>query len=154
MIEDGLAEDDWDGWRQLTARLGERVQILGDDIFVTNPMRLARGLAERSANAILIKLNQIGTLTETLDVARTAMQAGWGAMVSHRSGETEDTFHRRLRGGRRYLPDKERCTIALGAGGEVQPVAQDRGGAGRGGAAGPLVRRPRGRPPRRSGWKT
>jgi enolase len=92
MIEDGVAEDDWDGWRQLTARLGERVQILGDDIFVTNPHRLARGLAERSANAILIKLNQIGTLTETLDVARTAMQAGWGAMVSHRSGETEDTF--------------------------------------------------------------
>jgi enolase len=92
MIEDGLAEDDWDGWRQLTARLGERVQVLGDDIFVTNPERLARGLAEHSANAILIKLNQIGTLTQTLDVARTAMQAGWGAMVSHRSGETEDTF--------------------------------------------------------------
>jgi enolase len=92
MIEDGLAEDDWDGWRQLTARLGKRVQILGDDIFVTNPERLARGLAEHSANAILIKLNQIGTLTEALDVARTAVQAGWGAMVSHRSGETEDTF--------------------------------------------------------------
>jgi enolase len=92
MLEDGLAEDDWDAWRQLTARLGDRVQILGDDIFVTNPDRLARGLAEHTANAILIKLNQIGTLSETLGVVRTALEAGWGAMVSHRSGETEDTF--------------------------------------------------------------
>jgi enolase len=92
MLEDGLAEDDWTGWRQLTERLGERVQVLGDDIFVTNPERLARGLAEQSANAILIKLNQIGTLTETLDVIRTAREAGWGMMVSHRSGETEDTL--------------------------------------------------------------
>ena len=92
MLEDGLAEDDWDGWRQLTARIGERVQVLGDDIFVTNPDRLARGLAEHTANAILIKLNQIGTLTETLRVVRKALDAGWGAMVSHRSGETEDTF--------------------------------------------------------------
>jgi enolase len=92
MLEDGLAEDDWTGWRQLTARLGGRVQVLGDDIFVTNPERLAQGLAEQTANAILIKLNQIGTLTETLEVIQTARDAGWGMMVSHRSGETEDTF--------------------------------------------------------------
>jgi enolase len=92
MLEDGLAEDDWTGWRELTARLGGRVQVLGDDIFVTNAERLARGLSEKTANAILIKLNQIGTLTETLDVIGTARDAGWGMMVSHRSGETEDTF--------------------------------------------------------------
>ncbi len=91
MIEDGLAEDDWLGWPRLTERLGKRIQILGDDIFVTNPDRLARGIAERSANAILIKLNQIGTLTETLEVIETARATGWGMMVSHRSGETEDT---------------------------------------------------------------
>jgi enolase len=91
MLEDGLAEDDWQGWARLTERLGTKVQLVGDDIFVTNPGRLARGLAERSANAILIKLNQIGTLTETLDVVQTAREHGWGAVVSHRSGETEDT---------------------------------------------------------------
>ena len=90
-LEDGLAEDDWQGWAQLTARLGSKVQLVGDDIFVTNPDRLARGLAEKSANAILIKLNQIGTLSETLDVVQTAREHGWGAVVSHRSGETEDT---------------------------------------------------------------
>jgi enolase len=90
-LEDGLAEDDWQGWAQLTARLGSKVQLVGDDIFVTNPERLARGLAEKSANAILIKLNQIGTLSETLDVVQTAREHGWGAVVSHRSGETEDT---------------------------------------------------------------
>ncbi len=90
-IEDGLAEDDWAGWKELTQRLGSRVQLVGDDIFVTNPERLARGLREQSANAILIKLNQIGTLTETLEVVATALDAGWGAVVSHRSGETEDT---------------------------------------------------------------
>ena len=90
-IEDGLAEDDWVGWKELTQRLGSRVQLVGDDIFVTNPERLARGLREQSANAILIKLNQIGTLTETLEVVETAFDAGWGAVVSHRSGETEDT---------------------------------------------------------------
>jgi enolase len=90
-LEDGLAEDDWQGWAQLTEHLGSKVQLVGDDIFVTNPDRLARGLAEKSANAILIKLNQIGTLSETLDVVGTARDHGWGAVVSHRSGETEDT---------------------------------------------------------------
>ncbi len=90
-LEDGLAEDDWAGWQEMTRRLGSRVQLVGDDIFVTNPERLARGLEESTANAILIKLNQIGTLTETLEVVQTAFDAGWGAVVSHRSGETEDT---------------------------------------------------------------
>lgn len=90
-LEDGLAEDDWQGWARLTERLGSKVQLVGDDIFVTNPERLARGLSENTANAILIKLNQIGTLSETLKVVQTARQHGWGAVVSHRSGETEDT---------------------------------------------------------------
>ncbi|HVA85953.1 MAG TPA: phosphopyruvate hydratase, partial [Candidatus Saccharimonadales bacterium] len=88
MLEDGLAEDDWLGWPRLTERLGGKVQVLGDDIFVTNPERLARGIREHSANAILIKLNQIGTLSETLDVVQEAREHGWGMMVSHRSGET------------------------------------------------------------------
>ncbi len=90
-IEDGMAEDDWDGWRQLTARLGERVQLVGDDLYVTNTERLARGIRERSSNSILIKLNQIGTLTETLAAIELAKRAGFTAVVSHRSGETEDT---------------------------------------------------------------
>ena len=90
-LEDGLAEDDWLGWQRLTERLGGRIQVVGDDLFVTDPERLRRGVEERSANAILIKLNQIGTLTETLDVVAMAREAGWGQVVSHRSGETEDT---------------------------------------------------------------
>ncbi len=90
-IEDGLAEDDWDGWKLLTAELGARVQLVGDDIFVTNPERLERGVREEVANSILIKLNQIGTLTETLDVIEAATRAGYSSVVSHRSGETDDT---------------------------------------------------------------
>jgi enolase len=90
-IEDGLAEDDWDGWRELTARLGDRVQLVGDDLFVTNTERIQRGIAEDAANSVLIKLNQIGTLTETIDAIAMARRAGWSAVVSHRSGETEDT---------------------------------------------------------------
>ncbi|MBN9508691.1 MAG: phosphopyruvate hydratase [Alphaproteobacteria bacterium] len=89
-IEDGLAEDDWDGWKHMTAQLGGKLQLVGDDVFVTNPERLARGIAEHSANAILIKLNQIGTLTETLETMQRAHRAGWRCVVSHRSGETED----------------------------------------------------------------
>ncbi|MDQ2717546.1 MAG: phosphopyruvate hydratase [Chloroflexota bacterium] len=90
-IEDGLAEDDWQGWSHLRQRLGDRIQLVGDDLFVTNTARLKRGIRERSANSILVKLNQIGTLTETLDAIETAKQAGFTAVVSHRSGETEDT---------------------------------------------------------------
>jgi enolase len=90
-IEDGLAEDDWEGWRLMTRELGGRVQLVGDDLFVTNPKRLERGIAEQAANSILIKLNQIGTLTETLRAIEIARRAGYSAVVSHRSGETEDT---------------------------------------------------------------
>ncbi|MGD0991487.1 MAG: phosphopyruvate hydratase [Gemmatimonadales bacterium] len=91
-IEDGLAEDDWEGWAKLTEALGDRIQIVGDDIFVTNIDRLARGVDEGVANAILIKLNQIGTLTETLECIDLAKRSGYGNVISHRSGETEDTF--------------------------------------------------------------
>ncbi len=91
-IEDGLAEDDWEGWAMMTERLGGKIQIVGDDLYVTNPKRLARGIKEKSSNSILIKLNQIGTLTETLDTIEMAKKAGFTAVVSHRSGETEDTI--------------------------------------------------------------
>jgi enolase len=90
-IEDGVAEDDWEGWRELTERLGERLQLVGDDVFVTNPERLRRGIDEGVANAILLKVNQIGTLTETLEAIRLAQSNGYAAVISHRSGETEDT---------------------------------------------------------------
>ena len=91
-IEDGLAEDDWDGWSRLNARLGERVQLVGDDILVTNPAIVAEAIARKVANAALIKVNQIGTVSETLETMRLCREAGWAAMVSHRSGETPDDF--------------------------------------------------------------
>lgn len=91
-LEDGLAEDDWSGWTALTAQLGERLQLVGDDLLVTNQARLERAIAERAANAILVKVNQVGTLSEALTAVRTAQGAGWGVVISHRSGETEDTF--------------------------------------------------------------
>jgi enolase len=91
-IEDGLAEDDWAGWTDMTDTLGERLQIVGDDLFVTNTERLIRGIEEGAANSILIKLNQIGTVTETLEAIDMAHKSGYTAVVSHRSGETEDTF--------------------------------------------------------------
>jgi enolase len=90
-LEDGLDEEDWEGWRLLTERLGDRIQLVGDDLFVTNTERLRRGIDSRAANSILVKVNQIGTLTETLDAVRTAHEAGFTAVISHRSGETEDT---------------------------------------------------------------
>lgn len=90
-IEDGLAEDDWTGWEQLTERIGDRVQIVGDDLLVTNVDRLEEGIDRQAANSILIKLNQIGSLTETIDAIHVAQRAGWTAVISHRSGETEDT---------------------------------------------------------------
>ena len=90
-IEDGMGEEDWDGWRLLTERIGDRVQLVGDDLFVTNTERLRRGIESGVANSILVKVNQIGTLTETLEAVRTAREAGYTAVMSHRSGETEDT---------------------------------------------------------------
>jgi enolase len=90
-IEDGMAENDWQGWQKLTQRLGNKVQLVGDDLFVTNTEILARGIEEKIANAILIKPNQIGTLTETLAAIEMAKQAGYNTIISHRSGETEDT---------------------------------------------------------------
>jgi enolase len=91
-IEDGLAEDDWKGWKLLNQTLGQKIELIGDDLFVTNVERITRGITENSANAVLIKLNQIGTLTETIAAIHLARKAGWGAMVSHRSGETVDSF--------------------------------------------------------------
>ena len=91
-IEDGLSEADWEGWQKLTQKLGKRIQLVGDDIFVTNPKILQEGIAKGVANAILVKVNQIGTLTETLDTIRLAHQSGYRTIISHRSGETEDTF--------------------------------------------------------------
>jgi enolase len=89
-IEDGAAEDDWDSWRALTERLGDAVQLVGDDVFVTNPERLRQGIERGVANSILVKVNQIGTLTETIEAVRAAHEAGYSAVMSHRSGETED----------------------------------------------------------------
>ncbi len=90
-IEDPLSEDEWDSWSQLVAEVGDRVQIVGDDLFVTNPERLAKGIQLKAANSLLVKLNQIGTLTETLDAVTLAQRNGFTTMTSHRSGETEDT---------------------------------------------------------------
>jgi enolase len=92
VLEDGLAEDDWDGWKLLNREIGDKVELVGDDLFVTNVERIARGIRENAANAVLIKLNQIGTLTETIAAIEMARKAGWGSMVSHRSGETVDSF--------------------------------------------------------------
>jgi len=91
-IEDGLAEDDWDGWKLLNKTVGGKIQLVGDDLFVTNIKRIARGIEENAANSVLIKLNQIGTLTETAAAIDMAKKAGWTAMISHRSGETVDSF--------------------------------------------------------------
>jgi enolase len=91
-IEDGLAEDDWAGWQKLTAALGAKMQLIGDDLFATNPARLERGIRERAANAVLVKMNQIGTLTETFQVIDRARETGFRAVISARSGETEDDF--------------------------------------------------------------
>ena len=91
-IEDGLWEEDWKGWKLMTERLGSRVQLVGDDLFVTNVKRIDRGISEKAGNAVLIKVNQIGTLTEAVAAVRMTQKAGWNPVISHRSGESEDTF--------------------------------------------------------------
>jgi enolase len=90
-IEDGMSEDDWDGWAALTREIGDKIQLVGDDLFVTNPLRLADGISKGVANSILVKVNQIGTLSETLEAVEMAHRAGYTAVMSHRSGETEDS---------------------------------------------------------------
>ncbi len=128
-IEDGLDEEDWDGWRLLTEKLGDRVQLVGDDLFVTNTERLERGIESGAANSILIKVNQIGTLSETLAAIRMAEEAGYTAVMSHRSGETEDTTIADLAVATGCGQIKTGAPVALGPRREVQPAAADRGGA-------------------------
>ena len=130
-IEDGLAEDDWDGWALLTEALGDRVQLVGDDLFVTNTERLARGIEQDVANAILIKLNQIGTLTETLEAIEMARSAGYLSVISHRSGETEDTFIADLAVGDERRPDQDRIGEPHRPRREVQSAAAHRRAARR-----------------------
>ena len=129
-----MAEDDWQGWKALTDKLGDRVQLVGDDLFVTNVKRLQQGIDDGIANSILIKVNQIGTLTETIDAVRLAQTNGYTAVMSHRSGETEDSTIADLAVALQLRADQDRQPGALGPHGEVQPAAADRGGAGRRGA--------------------
>jgi enolase len=134
-IEDGL-EDDWDGWQLLTRELGKKVQLVGDDLFVTNTERLARGMGMGVANAILVKLNQIGTLTQTLDAINMARKASYGIVISHRSGESEDTFIADLAVATNAGQD--RLHVADGSGGEIQSAASHQRRAWRcGGIRGP-----------------
>ncbi len=124
-IEDGMAEDDWSGWAALTRALGDRVQLVGDDIFVTNTERLARGIDQGVANAMLIKVNQIGTLTETLEAIEMARSAGYLSVISHRSGETEDTFIADLVRRHQRRPDQDRVCQPDRPCRQVQPAAAD-----------------------------
>ena len=130
-LEDGMDEEDWDGWRMLTERLGDGLQLVGDDVFVTNTERLARGISEGVANSILIKVNQIGTLTETLEAIAMARDAGYTAVMSHRSGETEDVTIADLAVATGCGQIKTGAPVAYGQGGEVQPAAAHRGAARR-----------------------
>ncbi len=148
-----MDEEDWDGWKALTDTLGERVQLVGDDLFVTNTERLKRGIDSGVGNSILIKVNQIGTLTETLAAIDMAREAGYTAVMSHRSGETEDTTIADLAVATGLRADQDRRAVALGPRGQVQPAAAHRGGPRRRRRptpAGPssAPRRERGPPPR------
>ena len=130
-IEDGLAEGDWPGWQRLTQALGSRVQLVGDDVFVTNPAILRQGIEQHIGNALLVKLNQIGTVTETLAAVEMARQAGYASVISHRSGETEDTTIADLAVATVRRPDQDRLGQPLGPHREIQPAAADRSGARR-----------------------
>ena len=110
-IEDGLNEDDWEGWKTMTERLGDRLQLVGDDLFVTNVKRLSCGIRLEAANAILVKVNQIGTLSEAMDAVKMAQHAGYRAIISHRSGETEDAFIADLAVADRSRADQDRSTM-------------------------------------------
>ncbi len=139
-IEDGMAEDDWDGWAILTEKLGSRVQLVGDDLFVTSVERLRRGIDAHVANSILVKVNQIGTLTETLDTVQLASRAAYTAVMSHRSGETEDATIADLAVATNCGQIKAGAPGAQRPGREVQPVVAHRSRARRGGR---IPRRPR-----------
>ncbi len=123
-----MSEDDWDGWKLFTDAMGKKIQIVGDDIFVTNPSILRKGIEKGVANSVLIKLNQIGTVTETIEAIGMAKRAGWTAVVSHRSGETEDTTIADLVVAVVHGPDQDRLRLADRPGREVQPAPPDRGG--------------------------
>ena len=125
-----MAEDDWDGWKLLTDKLGSRVQLVGDDLFVTNVKRLAKGIDQGIANSILIKVNQIGSLTETIEAVRMAQTNGYTAIMSHRSGETEDTTIADLAVALSVRADQDGQPRALRPDGQVQPAAAHRGGTG------------------------
>ena len=129
-IEDGLAEDDMAGWKLATQRLGARIQLVGDDLFVTSEKRLRQGIADGIANSILVKVNQIGTLTETINAVRLAQSSGYTAVMSHRSGETEDFDHRRPRGRAELRANQDGEPGALRPHRQIQPTAADRGRAG------------------------
>ena len=149
-IEDGMSEDDFDGWKAVTDLVGSKCQLVGDDLFVTNVTRLSDGIKRGLGNSILIKVNQIGSLTETLAAVEMAHKAGYTAVMSHRSGETEDSDHRGPRGRDQLRADQDRLARALGPHREVQSAAAHRAGAGRAGevcgaecAEGGAVRRQR-----------
>ena len=135
-----MAEDDWEGWKLLTEKIGGKCQLVGDDLFVTNVTRLAEGIEKGIANSILIKVNQIGTLTETLAAVEMAHKAGYTAVMSHRSGETEDFDHRRPRGRDQLRADQDRLARPLRPHREIQPAPAHRGGTRRAGE----ICRPRG----------
>ena len=124
-IEDALDEEDWEGWQKLTAELGDKVQLVGDDLFVTNTERLSKGIELGCGNSILIKLNQIGSVSETLEAIKMAHKAGYTAISSHRSGETEDN-DRRSRSCTEYLPDQDRSTFQIRTCGKIQSVTENR----------------------------
>ena len=131
-LEDGLGEDDWAGWKELTARLGDRVQLVGDDLLVTNPSFIARGIAEKAVNSVLIKLNQIGTVTETMAAIEMARRAGWDGDGQPPLRRDRGHDHRGLRGGHGHRPDQDRRPLAIRARRQVQPSPPHRGRAGRG----------------------
>jgi enolase len=130
-IEDGLDENDWDGWKKLTEKLGEKVQLVGDDLFVTNTEYLGRGIHEGIANSILVKVNQIGTLTETLEACQMAHRAKYTTVISHRSGETEDSTIADIAVATQRRPNQDRLRVPKRSHRKVQSAPPDRGTAWR-----------------------